>query len=381
MTNDLSKDDLDILLDVGRKFKKRKNKIKKVQKAILKKRSSLFDSPERVKAFLKREALKEFQKVIIDEEAETDSEEANANQEIVDSQKEKQERLMDNIDELDLSDEIMFERLIGSTNDILSIEALEVGRKTANAVGMLEMGITGRGTGFLVGLDVILTNWHNIRDIERAKQSVFVLDFEDSEFGDRSKRQEFKLDPDRFYVPDKEFDFAFVAVKKHSRTREKTLDDYGIHFLFPEEGKIIVGQPVNIIHHPRGGRKQVTIHNSLLVELSNEADDEQFCYYTADTLKGSSGAPVYNVHWEVIALHRKGVPETDMFGKVILKNGTKIDREDMIAHEADIKWICNQGVRTSRIIRRFKDLELANPDYLKVRDELLEFWGAEDLMA
>lgn len=68
-------------------------------------------------------------------------------------------------------------------------------------------------------------------------------------------------------------------------------------------------------------------------------------------------------------------------GKIVLKTGRKIDRTEMAAHESDIKWVCNQGVRTSRIIRRLKELEFDNPEFLSLRNELLEFWGVDDLIA
>lgn len=36
--------------------------------------------------------------------------------------------------------------------------------------------------------------------------------------------------------------------------------------------------------------------------------DNAYLYSATDTLKGSSGAPVFNDQWYVVALHRRGVP-------------------------------------------------------------------------
>jgi len=372
VTKKYSRDEFDILLDVGKNFKKRQRSIKKVQRAILNRRPTLLDSPERIKAYLKRETLREFQKQIIDKNFAPTSPEA------LESFDETESAIIEKIEALDVSDDITFERLIGGTNDLLSIETFEKGLDISRSVGLVRMEPFGRGTGFLVGMNIMMTNWHNLPDIATAKTSKFVLDFEENDFGARKQAQEFKLDPDRFYVSDPEHDFALVAVKPKSRL-QKSLAEYGEHQLFQEEGKIIVGQPVNIIQHPKGERKKVTVHNSLLVELSNDDIEDQFCYYSADTLKGSSGAPVYNSRWEVIALHRKGVPKTDSQGKIFLKDGRKINRTQMAANEIDIEWVCNQGVRTSRIIQRLKAVEMADINQIKIRDELLEFWGAEDL--
>jgi endonuclease G, mitochondrial len=57
--------------------------------------------------------------------------------------------------------------------------------------------------------------------------------------------------------------------------------------------------PVNIIQHPRGLPKRVAFRNNLLTG----ADNETIRYFT-DTDSGSSGSPVCDDNWRVIALHR-----------------------------------------------------------------------------
>ncbi|HKR11520.1 MAG TPA: trypsin-like peptidase domain-containing protein [Pyrinomonadaceae bacterium] len=59
--------------------------------------------------------------------------------------------------------------------------------------------------------------------------------------------------------------------------------------------------PLNIIHHPRGLPKRVAIRNNLLTG----ADNETIRYFT-DTDSGSSGSPVCDDNWRVVALHRGG---------------------------------------------------------------------------
>lgn len=57
--------------------------------------------------------------------------------------------------------------------------------------------------------------------------------------------------------------------------------------------------PVNIIQHPGGLSKRYGIRNNL-VSASTNAD----LRYFTDTQSGSSGSPVCNDRWEVVALHR-----------------------------------------------------------------------------
>ncbi len=60
--------------------------------------------------------------------------------------------------------------------------------------------------------------------------------------------------------------------------------------------------PVNIIQHPDGGPKMLALRNNLVTK-STKSD---VCYLT-DTKLGSSGSPVFNDQWTMVALHRGSV--------------------------------------------------------------------------
>jgi endonuclease G len=57
--------------------------------------------------------------------------------------------------------------------------------------------------------------------------------------------------------------------------------------------------PVNIIQHPPGGPKRIAFRNNLVTG----ADEIAVRYFT-DTDSGSSGSPVCDDTWRVVALHR-----------------------------------------------------------------------------
>ena len=57
--------------------------------------------------------------------------------------------------------------------------------------------------------------------------------------------------------------------------------------------------PLNIIQHPRGLPKRVAFRNNLLTG----SDNDTIRYFT-DTDFGSSGSPVCDDNWRVVALHR-----------------------------------------------------------------------------
>lgn len=62
-----------------------------------------------------------------------------------------------------------------------------------------------------------------------------------------------------------------------------------------------------VVGHPAAGALQFALHDSVLLDVS---DDERLMHYRTPTDPGSSGSPVFNAKWEVVALHHAGSPVT-----------------------------------------------------------------------
>jgi V8-like Glu-specific endopeptidase len=58
-----------------------------------------------------------------------------------------------------------------------------------------------------------------------------------------------------------------------------------------------------VVGHPSSGALQFSLHDSVLLDVS---DDERLMHYRTPTDPGSSGSPVFNWKWEVVALHHAG---------------------------------------------------------------------------
>ena len=64
---------------------------------------------------------------------------------------------------------------------------------------------------------------------------------------------------------------------------------------------------VFVAGHPRGAGLQIALHDSLLLDID---DDWRLVHYRTPTDPGSSGSPVFNMSWQVIALHHAGTSTT-----------------------------------------------------------------------
>jgi V8-like Glu-specific endopeptidase len=64
---------------------------------------------------------------------------------------------------------------------------------------------------------------------------------------------------------------------------------------------------VFIVGHPSGDALQLSLHDSQLLDV---CDDKILLHYRTPTEPGSSGSPVFNGNWEVVALHHAGSHET-----------------------------------------------------------------------
>lgn len=82
-----------------------------------------------------------------------------------------------------------------------------------------------------------------------------------------------------------------------------------------------------------------------------------------------------NSRWEVLAVHHKSIPDTDVNGNVLDVNGKKIAEDRFAENAAEVHWLANEGVRVSRIVKKFEAASFDNEQYTAVRDGLLELWS------
>lgn len=220
--------------------------------------------------------------------------------------------LLDLIDEIPIQDQINATRLaINSKSSLLStlnLDELEkiIGKEELFEINWLKKAINasnsvckvllssgGSGTGFILNGNYLLTNNHVLKTSLQAKNAKVIFNFQIDEDGNQLPIKEYRLD-ESFFLTSYELDYSLVKIKD-----DNSLFTWGHlkleKFLDPKKG-----DRVNIIQHPDGGTMKLALPDKIISKWNSHL------FYLADTKPGSSGSPVFNQEWNVIALHHAG---------------------------------------------------------------------------
>lgn len=250
-----------------------------------------------------------------------------------------------------------FERIIGG-NELQDVNFLERGALVARTVLRIVIRsgggrILGYGSGMMVGDGVLLTNNHVLPNSDVARASYAEAFYEKDLEGDEARTRTFGMQPDKLFYTYEPLDFSLVALSPRDRSGDFELASLGWTPLIGKLGKVLEGEWMTIVQHPKGERKQLAVRENQLLKCEPDV-----LWYSTDTLGGSSGSPVYNNDWLMVALHHSGVPETRE-GRWQTVDGRDYDPDR--DNEDKIKWIANEGIRVSRILETLRsDNSIAN---------------------
>ncbi|MFW6187325.1 MAG: DNA/RNA non-specific endonuclease [Actinomycetota bacterium] len=247
-----------------------------------------------------------------------------------------------------IEDQQVLERIIGDSN-LLGIVFLELGTAASRSVGRIHLRTGSRpagfGTGFMVSPRLLMTNHHVLEDAGTARSSRMEFNYQDGIDGLPLRSHFFALDPDAFFLTSAELDCTVVAVAPRSLARDGdepvALEAFGFHRTSAVQGKILLGESINIIQHPEGEPKQISLQQNELVDRL-----DTFLHYHTDTAPGSSGSPLYNNQWEVVGIHHSGVQAKNEAGQVLAVDGSVWTPDQ---GGAAVRWIANEGIRMSSI--------------------------------
>jgi hypothetical protein len=190
--------------------------------------------------------------------------------------------------ELEDGDRNLFNRLVRQ-----GLESL-AGLMALSAVGRIEAPPgTAMGTGVLVGKQLLLTCKHVIERIShRELDSAWVrFGYKAGRYGVESG-QLFELDlktiADYSCQSGDALDYVLVGIIGEPEYRPASL--FG--------GFLNIKQPIRLIHHPRGEPAQIS-EVGHIVQV-----DKEYVRHNVRTDYGSSGAPIFDQSWRVVAIHR-----------------------------------------------------------------------------
>lgn len=190
----------------------------------------------------------------------------------------------------------VFEKIINSEDNLLKISWLEKALKATKSVCLVVTSNGGKGTGFLIANNYLITNNHVLQSATQAKTAYIEFNFEEDDNGANKPRYRYQLDANDFLTSDK-YDLDFTRVKVLENPDAQPLSYWGALKIntstIPE-----IGDPVTIIQHPGGEQKKIALNANEVIGIKNK-----HLFYRTDTEAGSSGSPVFNRAWEVIALH------------------------------------------------------------------------------
>jgi V8-like Glu-specific endopeptidase len=182
-------------------------------------------------------------------------------------------------------------------NNLKQISWIRFGVAVSACIGRI-ITPNGMGTGFLVGRKLVMTNHHVVPDADVARRSFVEMNYEQDVSGGFLPSVRYALDSSRFMTTGPFLDCTIVGVAENPG--KPAIDSWGKATLNPNADPVPT-EHVIVIQHPNGGYKQIVLTANYVVAANGHT-----LLYTTDTMPGSSGSPVFNDSWHVIAIHHAG---------------------------------------------------------------------------
>jgi hypothetical protein len=199
----------------------------------------------------------------------------------------------------------------------------------------IDLDDVGAGTGFLVGPDAVLTNYHvvqkAIKDAVEPDRFTCLFDFKMADEEVVSPGERFDLASDGGWlidstpfakvdlVPDpkpgdpgpEELDYALIRLAQPAGEMAVAGSETGASRewvkILPDSVDLTLLNAISILQHPDRRPLKLALGMEQVLTLNGPGNRVR---YTVPTLPGSSGSPVFDSEWRLVALHHSGDPAT-----------------------------------------------------------------------
>lgn len=202
-----------------------------------------------------------------------------------------------------VSDDRHLEKILRSQDSLVQIGWLNKGWEVSRSVCRVICKNGEMGTGFIIEGGYLVTNNHVIPDAATAMDARIELNYQADFNGMLQLQTVYKLDASDFKTSHKTL-LDYTKVKIIDKP-DSPLSNWGVLDI-ETTPTLKRGEPLSIIQHPSGGLKQVSFGVNDMIGVWKEK-----LFYRLDTEPGSSGSPVFDKNWKVIALHHAGKTMAD----------------------------------------------------------------------
>lgn len=235
---------------------------------------------------------------------------------------------------IDPTDAAALERVIDES-DFLPVWFLEVGARLQRAVGRVFLtkathGLppgAGWGTGFLASPSLFVTNNHVIPTVAFCSRVKMQFNYQLSPVGEDQPADPYEPAPEDFFHTSKKFDYTVIRLRAKAgvgpdgqATSVLPGSRWG-HIPLNPDPVYRKKQHLNIVQHPDGRRKEVALQDNEIESLFVNV-----VHYKSDTEPGSSGSPVCDNLWQLVALHHAGGDQDPATGKFLNNEGIRVDQ-------------------------------------------------------
>jgi len=191
----------------------------------------------------------------------------------------------------------------------------------------VEMEGNALGTGFLVGPDTVLTNWHVFEIAKKAGKidklgcrfdyvrlpdgstqpgQLVMLNAAGSLDSSPYSKAEETVNPDNPLPTADELDYALLRLATRVGEQQVEGATRGWIVLPKAVVPLAADAPVLIVQHPEGTPMKLALDTQAVLGLNGNGTRIR---YRTNTDPGSSGSPVFTMDWDIVALHHYGDPK------------------------------------------------------------------------